>query len=309
MPPGYCRVSDEDDDGPFRFGQEASAVVDTSRRREMSVRSRLEWTSSTVRGYLERVISAYVTLNTQWFSAPIIWILILALAVGMAVLGWQRFPPHIDVTLGSFEIPDQRVSREYDAMNMAIQWGKTSHSRRSARATTCCTSGPQTCPKWKFDIVYLPTGGGDDPDNIFTRERLTDIHKIEMSITEHPGYANYCWIKNNRCVPVNSLLTYFYPTLDSTGHPVSYDGMGSVQGSIEDTLKKAMTSTSTYWYVDSQFGRGNFKSGLLRSEVTFARPLKHFEVCPSRARYEQESSVAADYMVSFISLLEKASTE
>ena len=307
-------MSDEDEDGPFRSGQEVSSVVGTSRGLEMSFRSsfrlRIERVSSISFEFLERVISAYVTVNTRWYAALLVWFFILALSVGTTVYSWKRYPPQVDITLGSFKVPDQQVSREYDALQLAIEWGKKKHSlrTRTTRSSACCFGERQGCHAWKFDIVYLPIGGGEDPDNIFTEERISDIHSIETKIRQDPQYEDFCWKNNQKCIPINSLLTYFYPSKEN-GHLV-FNGLGNSQEVVNDALDKAATHRSTYWYVDGQFSKNNKKSRLLRSEVTLGRPLPDFPLgCISGSEREEESSKAADYMVSLIPLLEKASTK
>jgi PERQ amino acid-rich with GYF domain-containing protein len=314
MPPGYCRVSDEDEDGPFRSGQEVSAVVDTSRQLEISGRSgflsRLDRGFSVASGILERVISGYVTLNCRWYGAFLVWFHVLALSIGTTAYSWKHYPPTVDITLGSFEIPDQRVSREYDGLQAAIDWGKKHNSLRTRAArSTRCSIKQQGCPAWKVDIVYLPIGGGEDPDNIFTKERISDIHSIEMKIMQDTEYQNFCWKRDGVCTPINSLLTYFYPS-ERNGQVV-FDGLGSAQEPVETALRKAASNPNTYWYVDDQFGKHNKKSRLLRSEVTLGQPLpgSHWFSIRNSKNAINQSNEASDYMISLIPLLEKATTK
>ena len=77
----------------------------------------------------------------------------------------------------------------------------------------------------------------------------------------------------NGCVPLNSLLTYFYPSRDSKGN-VIYDGMGANLADVGSALRLAMNFDTFYFYVDDKINRTFHKSHLLRSEVLFGAPLR-----------------------------------
>lgn len=141
----------------------------------------------------------------------------------------------------------------------------------------------QQYPWKKMQVVYMAEG--DEEKNIFTRDRLQTIHDIEYSIMNHPDFESYCLRDQytssldaslqeyNGCAPLNSLLTYFYPSRNSDG-VVHYDGLGSNLGDIDSALRLAMTHDSFYYYVDENINKTNPKSRLMRTEVLFGAPLR-----------------------------------
>lgn len=127
----------------------------------------------------------------------------------------------------------------------------------------------------------------EEGENIFTKERLEQIHNIEKKIMAHEKFPDFCFkdiftqnvredpaIKeNNGCAPLNSLMTYFFPSRDHLGN-VYYDGLGDNMDNIDSALKLAMSSTKFYYYVDDKVNSTYLKSQLIRTEVIFGTPLK-----------------------------------
>ncbi len=144
----------------------------------------------------------------------------------------------------------------------------------------------QSSRKSKIEIVYIAQGRDDEGNhgNIFSRQRLQDIHEIERRIQQRVGYHDYCFVDYNRwhsnpsldqiggCAPLNSLLTYFYPSVTSDNQ-VHYDGLGNTLDDVNNSLSLAMTHQSFYWYVDEQINSTYRQSRLLRAEVHFGFPL------------------------------------
>ena len=164
---------------------------------------------------------------------------------GRRNLNFERFPP-------------PRISRRIRR--------NVSRRRRSAPFS-------QYIRGWKVNLVYLAVGNGD---NIFTEERIQTIHDVEKKVATLPEYSGFCYksyLKNvDECVPPNSLMTYFYPSILSDGTVVS-DGLGNDMISIDDALANAMNHNG-YWYTDGSMVKTNeMKSKLLRTELSFGVPL------------------------------------
>ena len=148
----------------------------------------------------------------------------------------------------------------------------------------------------------------EENENILTKERLQQVHEIEKKIMQHEQFAEFCYkdihpsiledpaVKAfNGCAPLNSLLTYFFPSTDSKGN-VFYDGLGDNMDKVESALKLAMTSTHFYYYVDEKINSSNLRSRLLRTEVLFGAPLKgsillHFVTSFTAKFYKVYSSI------------------
>lgn len=135
--------------------------------------------------------------------------------------------------------------------------------------------------RWKMTLIYLAKG---EDQNIFTPERLESIHQVERRIMNHSQFPDFCYINYQKyrqdknllryrgCAPINSLLTYFYPSKTKDG-TIHYDGLGSKLDRVNRTLRFAMSRDTFFWYVDDKINNTNRKSRLLRSEVQFGAPL------------------------------------
>ena len=134
---------------------------------------------------------------------------------------------------------------------------------------------------WKMQVVYLAVSGSEP--NVFTEGNIDHINHVETMIKEQAGFTDFCYISYSKwnedrnlvryqgCAPINSLMTYFYPSL-SNGK-IYYDGLGKTQEPIDRTLNFAMTRDTFFWYVDDKINSTYKKSKLLRSEVQFGSPL------------------------------------
>ncbi|KAM8927920.1 protein dispatched homolog 3 isoform 2-T2 [Pelodytes ibericus] len=166
---------------------------------------------------------------------------------------------------------------------------------------------------WRIELIFLARG--DDENNIFTKERLMTIHKIERKIMEHPHFREFCWkphevLKDlplgpySYCSPPSSLLTYFFPT--EKGGKIYYDGMGQDLADVPGSLKLAMTHPEFYWYVDESLTIENLKSSLLRSEILFGAPLPNYYSVEDR--WEEQHRKFQNFVTSYISIFSKEST-
>ena len=296
-PRGYSPVSDSEETPSSSERREAKDRTRTSAvSRARNAVNRLELA-------IDYVVRLYALLCTR---RRLFWLpmtLIVALAASLLAVALALYPVYIDMSLDAFNIPNHVVTRRYDALQLAA----TSSTARAKRTLAVrCDFGTRGCPKWKFDIVYLPRGGGDDPDNIFTRERLDDIHGIEKSLREYPRFDDFCWMEGGECVSINSLLTYFYPSSDEKTGQLKLNGRGGhlIDDNIQHLLRYVSKYPDVYWYVGSGFNveanSKNLSSHLLRSEVILGGPPR-----PTDAQKEE----ARDYMIELTKHLEKSSTK
>ena len=219
--------------------------------------------------------------------------------------------PVIDKSIDAFSIPNHEAYIHFDALNLARKYN-SSHRRFRRDASSQVMpdvqqmgdrlSGDdeeyvrvkrsenlrvqrynyQIVARWKMQVIYLATG--DENHNIFTEERLKMIHNIEQSIVSHPKWKEFCLRDphtasfdpavrdHNACAPLNSLLSYFFPSKDDRG-TVFYDGFGENLGDINSALRLAMNHESFYYFVDSKINKTFQKSHMLRTEVLFGAPL------------------------------------
>lgn len=198
----------------------------------------------------------------------------------------------IDKSLESFQIPGHISSQHEDMLSVAQKQSKVfsehlwKNSRRK-RSAGLETEQPgrryQRSAKWTLELVYLAEGENDSDRNIFTKERLEAIHRIEQRLMQLDGFSDFCWKMANAerdiflrdgCVPPISLIDFFYPSVYFK-HVIN-DGQGKVNltaESIKDTLKLLLSKPFTYWFVDGSFSSSNPKSKFLRAQIKFGYPL------------------------------------
>ncbi|KAM9298786.1 protein dispatched homolog 3 [Gastrophryne carolinensis] len=175
------------------------------------------------------------------------------------------------------------------------------------------TPNTQSHAHWRIELIFLARGDGDN--NIFTKERLMTIHKIERKIMDHPHFREFCWkphevLKDlplgtySYCSPPSSLLTYFFPT--EKGGKIYYDGMGQDLADVHGSLKLAMTHPEFYWYVDESLTTENLRSSLLRSEILFGAPLPNYYSVEDR--WEEQHRKFQNFVTSYVRILSKEST-
>lgn len=188
-------------------------------------------------------------------------------------------------------------------------------SKRSASDSFSIMSRYQYHAQWKMQVVFMAKG--EEEDNIFTKERLEMIHDIEQKIIKHPNYYHFC-LKDfviahvdpavraqNSCAPLNSLMSFFYPSKDHQNRPL-FDGLGkTLITNISEGLQWAFTSEKSYYFVDPHVNKTYHKSRFLRTEVKFGTPLQGY----NSPYYEikQQSEKFKAFVVTYIDLLSKLS--
>lgn len=264
---------------------------------------------------LHQTIHKVVKIFFSNFVPPLLTLLIImvVIPVGLFLLALFKYPPQLDLSLRSFQIPNHESSLNYDAFQMALNpyvttneesGTETTRSRRSS--STSCTRPLQKIPKpWALELFYVSKDG----KNILTADRIGQIHNIEQNIVRHKhgdlGYEDFCHKTKpfERCDPLNSLLTFFYPSYNGTQYV--YDGNGDTMLDIDSTLAAAFQVESSYWYGD--FKNNNTESKYLRSQLRVGVPILGY------CRFDQNAEVIhekiTDYFISFIPYLDSASTE
>ena len=242
----------------------------------------------------------------KWPIALIILICYIALTVGLIVISitgkYREF--RTDISLGSFMVPDIKVSDDLAAFNGAKEHAKSrihnsgfraflnketctgnkidplprkrDYPRRLKRSTSY--SRMQSRPLGTLDLVYVAKGA-----NIFTEERLREIHNIEKTLMMHEGYEKHCLLsskflndknlkKYGNCTPPNSMSLFFFP---SPGR--LFDGQGETLSPIEDTLKFLQSREYFFSYVS---GFKNNTSKILRAQLLFGKPVEGIPETP-----------------------------
>ena len=268
---------------------------------------------------LEKIIYKVVKKFFSNVLPPVLTLIVFLFVIplGLLLLAAFVYPPQLDLSLRSFQIPNHESSVNYDAFQMALNPHVTasdesnSGTTRSKRYVDCDTGHCPTCTKpqtllnsWALNIFYVSKDGG----NILTEDRIEQIHKIEQNIVNHTyddnGYDFYCHKLGDKCDPLNSLLTFFYPSYN--GKEYVFDGNGpTMRWSIKETLAIAFQFESSYWY--GNFTGNGSESNFLRSQLRVGLPT------PNYCRFSENSEAIhdefTDYFLSFIPYLDSASTK
>ena len=285
----------------------------------------------------------YAFKVTLWFCnkffrcpCPPLFLILLVLAHSIlhVILAVLVYPPQIDLRLQSFQIPNHESSLHYDAFRtIAAQSAQTKNSDaaykmvdmlfrtkrdsptpgkapREAYSAPCNgRSTPGTVARGQYiDLIFVPPKGSDP--NMFTKERLEDVHAIEMHIMRDPEYKKYCIrtsSSSGECAPLNTILTYFYPSLDSSEGVLINDGRGDQLRDINTTLAEVIQNNMAYWYLDTSFSQNNLKSSLIRSQLRISFPIEGY--CAYSDRHDEQVEKVNKYFKGIIPYLKDASTK
>lgn len=115
-----------------------------------------------------------------------------------------------------------------------------------------------------LELIYYC---GSDCTSIFTEAKIEAIHTFETKF-KSSIYSSYCPIDSDtsECVTPDSLLNFFYPTVD--GSTITFDGEGSEMISISSALQyiEETSDTSDLWYFPRSFVEDGANISLARSE-------------------------------------------
>ncbi|PIK42572.1 putative patched domain-containing protein 2-like [Apostichopus japonicus] len=124
-------------------------------------------------------------------------------------------------TLTRLQGRDTSSWKQASSFRKKVDYDIRKESQGNWRAKRSPDSPQLRSARWNMQLVYLAKPNGA---NIFTADRLKEIHDIEMRIMEHPSFREFCERTRNSvkdsslkpvhyCVPINSLMTYFFPSL------------------------------------------------------------------------------------------------
>jgi predicted RND superfamily exporter protein len=102
-------------------------------------------------------------------------------------------------------------------------------------------------------IMYQNRNGG----NVFEPDVLQAIHEFESSIYEFPEFSDYCFGIGPTCLPVDSLVTYFFNNGELIG---SEDARNAI-------LRSFLVNKPALWKLDQYFGPDNLQSNVVRSFI------------------------------------------
>ncbi len=265
---------------------------------------------------LSKIWNVYIAANTKTWSAVLLLMVVIGVNLTMFFVAVVTHPVQIDYSLTAFEVPDHKVSRRLESLIAAKndqskarqeEAAKKSHNRIARDTNPEVVLNSQYRQKWKLEIIYLAKDG-----NIFTKDKLEYIHKIEKSLLKHQKFHDFCWktksaLKDEAlkktghgCMPPNSLIDIFYRT-------DRFDGQGNKLSDIDSTVDFLLTKISTFWYVDAKFGAENRKSKFLRSQVNFGIPLKGYT--EEKTSVEKQHNIFKDFLIKYVEQLGKASSE
>ena len=270
---------------------------------------------------LHQIIYKVVKKFFSNFIPPVLTLLVILvlIPVGLLLMAIFVYPPQLDLSLRSFQIPNHESSLNYDAFQMALNPHVTTNEESSGNARhkryLDCGGSQKPCPlictepqsylkSWTLNIFYVSKNGS----NIVTKDHIEQIHNIEQNILRHQhgdhGYDYFCHKSQpyKKCDPLNSLLTFFYPTCSDSG--CLYDGNGPYIQDVKSTLALAFQFESSYWYGDFN---NKSESRFLRSQLRIGVPTPNY--CRYSGNSEAIHEEITDYFISFIPYLDSASTK
>jgi len=234
--------------------------------------------------YLKNILCALLT-NVVVSVIVIKSVLGISILLGLIALLCVKPLPVIDFSVKAFSIPNHEVTRHEEAFNVAQQDSRNSRHRRAVlndlsytgsalnskemvveRQKRYAWNPSQYSRRQKVTLVYLAVGGTSN--NIFTRERIKTIHRVEKDIMLIPRFSDFCWKdprysgKAGKCVPPKSLVSKFF-----------YDHNDQLVDDFDGAVRRALSWPDGITFTDGHVNQTYFCSTFLRSEVAFGVPL------------------------------------
>jgi len=252
--------------------------------------------------FLKNIVCALLT-NVVVSVIVILSVLGISILLGLIALLCVKPLPVIDFSMKAFSIPNHEVTRYQEAYKVAVEdnrnWHRNVRQRRAVlnaeevmlhrqqiasdlsstrfalkskkmvidRHKRYAGNPSQYIRRQKVTLVYLAVGGTSD--NIFTRERIETIHRVENDIVLIPRFSDFCW-KDRRqtgsateCVPPKSLVSKFF-----------YDNNDQLIDDFDGAIRRALSWPDGILYTDGHVNQTYFSSRFLRSEVDFGVPLQ-----------------------------------
>jgi hypothetical protein len=146
-------------------------------------------------------------------------------------------------------------------------------------------SSLNSCYGGKITLVYEVAGSEDG--NILTPELLRSAMFVERAIRRDMDSGSMCWRANGKCIPPDSALNWFYPSVreveegEDAGNGYAFDGEGDKMANVRN-MAQYLVSKGKVGIFDKNFGEryeknGQLHSRLLKTEVPFGLPLKGFQ--------------------------------
>lgn len=146
-------------------------------------------------------------LLTNIAASIIVIVAVLGLSVGLGLYSLLRVEPQpvVDYSLKAFSIPNHEVTRHQEAFDVAKEECQEQcvTGRRPRRSVSDSTelnlprrkryavTATQYHHQQKVILVYVAIGDSDG--NIFTRERIETIHRVETDVVTMPGFSDLCY--------------------------------------------------------------------------------------------------------------------
>jgi len=233
-------------------------------------------------------------LLTNIVVSVLIIMTVMSVSIGLGLHAVLRVKPQpvIDYSLKAFTVPNHEVTRHQEAFEIAVEdnrnwnrkWMGNGHrSRRSISAKVHRDKRAirtQYYRRHKVIVIYVAIGGSNH--NIFTRERIETIHRIETDVLQMPAFSEFCFKAYSHKVQhcddaLDSLVsTYFYPR--SSANNQHADDVRLVDD-FEGTVRAVLSSPFGFLYTDGHANRSFFESTFLKSEISFGMPLPGLMSC------------------------------
>jgi hypothetical protein len=227
---------------------------------------------------------------TSVLASVVIIILVTgaSLGLGLYAMFGVKPSPVIDLSIKAFGIPNHIVSQRQDAFDQAVKEYAhdvtTGHVRRRSIESEIAinpsefskldlygmsvdgihrekrNSGGAATQYQRWEVVYL-VYLAQNGDNIFTLDRVATIRQLEMDIVHLPQFSDFCYIVQNQCAPLRSLIPFIYS--ESTESQEALDG----------AVREALSTSFGVFFTDGHVNATYHKSKFLRSEIHFGCPL------------------------------------
>lgn len=223
---------------------------------------------------------------TNVIASITIIIIVTGVSVGLGLFAMFSVKPSpvIDLSIKAFGIPNHVVSQRQDAYDLAVsdyvRYVKTGRiQRRSVKSHSELTesdsfgmtmddtrrekrsAGDAATQRKRWEVVYL-VYLAKNGDNIFTLDRIRAADKIEKEIFQLPQFNDFCYVEQQQCAPLKSLIPFIYK-----------ESVTDSQEVLDGAVRQALSMPNGIYFTDGHVSETNHKSRFLRSEIYFGYPL------------------------------------
>ena len=188
------------------------------------------------------------------------------------------FSPSIVAGIDNF-VPDESQSKQDEDTVAGIRQLWSDSLRTSSNVNISSSTTLQATKAGSIYVIYYLKEGQTSTTNLLTDRALDYIRSLNKKIISIPSYGTEsCWRPSEAytpCVPLNSVLQYFYPgevVSRGTSTSMSFTGVGGTN-SFESALELLFNNNAYGWFLDRTADASTKSAIAMRQGLSLGTPI------------------------------------